>query len=125
MKKYFIPLIITFLTLLSVGCTKQDPFTVTLEKDSIKVKVDSPATVTYTVENNSGNVSVTLGKAIEGITLENSFTGTKGTITFKTTRSESLEETVKLVFNDTKELVEKNLQIHVPSSWNIDPSDPE
>lgn len=122
--KRIITLLIAATALLSVQCTKQDPFEVSVGQESIKLKAGAPVSVPYTVANNAGNVTVSLSPAIEGISVENSFSGTAGTITFTTTLTESLDKEARIVFNDSKEIVEKPLKIHVSSSWNIDPSGP-
>lgn len=125
MKRIITSLLIAATALLSFQCTKQqDPFEVSVGQEAIKLKAGTPVSVSYTVINNAGNVSVSLSPAIDGITLENSFSGTTGTITFNTTLTESLDQETHLIFNDTKDVVETPLKIHVSSSWNIDPSDP-
>ena len=124
MKRLLILSSIVLSALLTVQCGEKEPFDVAIEQESVKVKAGTPATVSYTVANNSGPVTVSLSPAVEGIKVENSFSGTKGTITFTTTLTDNLDKSVQVVFNDTKETVGKNLQIHVSSSWGVEPSDP-
>ena len=118
-------MIIAAASLLFIQCSKQGTFEVTVDGTAVNIDTETPAVLNYTVKDNAGAVSVSIVPAIEGVTLENNLSGTKGTVTFKTTVNDDLDEAVKLVFNDTKVSVEKDLTIHITSNWDVEPGQPE
>ena len=128
MKKLILLLLAVTATMLVFSqCKKEETkMTVSMDKDTISLKADKPAKVTYYVKDNAGDVTVNLINLDPSTTIQNTFdkTSKTGEITFTTNSTDETEELSILEFSDGKTTVDKFISIHVSSSWSITPADP-
>lgn len=96
---------------------------VTVDKSEIKIKKDGPETITYTVINAKGEITVALPKNITDIQIENKYDAkeSKGTITFSTENENKVHYDLNLIFKDEKNEYEVPFKIDISSVWNIVP----